>query len=74
MPKIKVLILDLRKRIVDTHKAGNGYTKLSLRFQVPRTGVKSIIRQFKESHTAQKKAGRGRKGNVSGEKTDERCV
>lgn len=59
---------------MDAHKAGDGYTKLAQHSQVSRTGERNIIRKFKESHTAQKKAGRGRKGNVSGEKTDERCV
>lgn len=32
MPKIKEINLDLRKIIIDAHKAGNGYIKLSQRF------------------------------------------
>lgn len=49
MPKAKEISLDLRKRIVDAHNAGEGYTKLSKHFQVSRTGVRSIIKKFKES-------------------------
>ena len=65
MPTTKEISLDLRKRIVDAHKAGEGYTKLSQRFQVSRTGVRSIIKEFKESHTVQDKPGRGRKRKIS---------
>ena len=64
MPKAKEISLDLRKRIIDAHKAGDGYTKLSKRFQVSRTGVRSI-RKFKEIHTVQNKTGRGRKRKIS---------
>jgi len=60
MPKTKEFSSDLRKRIVDAHKAGEGYTKLSQLFQVSRSGVRSIIKKFKESHTVQNKSGRGR--------------
>ena len=63
MPKPKEISVDLRKRIVDAHKAGEGYTKLSQRFQVSRTGVRSIIKKLKESHTVQ--TGRGRKRKFS---------
>lgn len=31
MPQINKIRLDLRKRITDAHKAGNGFTKLSQR-------------------------------------------
>lgn len=33
--------LDSRKRIVDAHEAGDGYTKLSQRFQVSRIGPRN---------------------------------
>lgn len=42
---------DLRKRKVDAHKAGDGYTKLSLGFK---TGIRSMIEKLKENHTAHK--------------------
>lgn len=35
--------------IADFHKAGNGYTKLSQLFQVPKAGGRRIIKKFKES-------------------------
>ena len=65
MLKSKEISLDLRKRIIDAHKAGEGYTKLSKHFQVSRTGVRSIIQKFKDSHTVQNKPGRGRKRKIS---------
>lgn len=55
----------MRKRIVDAYKAGEGSTKLSQRFQVSRSGVRSIIKKFKESRTVQNKSGRGRKPKIS---------
>lgn len=54
----------MRKRIVDAHKAGDGYTKLSKCFQVSRTGVRSVISKFKESHTVQNETGRSRKQKI----------
>lgn len=65
MPKTKEISLDLRKRIIDAHKAGEGYTKLSKRFKVSRTGVRGIIQRYKDSHTLQNKPGRGRKRKIS---------
>uniref|UniRef100_A0A3B4G2C9 Transposase Tc1-like domain-containing protein n=1 Tax=Pundamilia nyererei TaxID=303518 RepID=A0A3B4G2C9_9CICH len=50
--KTKEITLDLRKRIADVHK-------------VSRTGVRTNIKKFKESHTAQNKPGRDRKGKIS---------
>lgn len=50
MPKIKEINLDLRKIIVDAHKAGNGYTELSQRFHISRTGVRRILG---EPHSAE---------------------
>lgn len=49
-PKTKEIRLDLRNRIVDAHKAGDRHTKLSERFQVSRTGVKSIVKKFKDEY------------------------
>lgn len=65
MPKLKEISLDLRKRIVNAHKAGEGYTSISKRFQVSRTGVRGIIQKFKETNTVQNKTGRGRKRIIS---------
>lgn len=41
-PKIKESNLDLRKIIVDIHKAGDGHAKLSHHFQVSRTGLRQV--------------------------------
>lgn len=63
MPQINKISLDLRKRITDAHKAGNGFTKYTA-FQVSRTGVKSVIKKFKESPTVQNRPGRGRNRKI----------
>lgn len=66
MPETKEITLDLRKkRSVDAHKEGGGYTKLSHFFQVSRTGVRRIIKKFKETHTVQNKPYGGRKWEIS---------
>lgn len=46
-------------------KQEEGYTKLSQHFQVSRTGVRGIIKKFKESHTVQNKPGPRRKQKIS---------
>lgn len=65
MPKGKEISLDLRERIVNAHKDGEGYTSISKRFQVSRTGVRGIIQKFKETNSVQNKIGRGRKRIIS---------
>lgn len=62
MPKTKDISSDSRKRIVDTHKAENGYIKLSQCFQVSRTEIRGI--KIK-SHIVQNTPGRGRKYKIS---------
>ena len=42
MARAKEFSLDLRKRIVNAYCKGEGYTKLSKRFQVSRTAVRGI--------------------------------
>lgn len=65
MPKTKGISFDLRKGIVNAHRGGDGYTKFSLHFQVSSTGVRSIIRKFKDSHTVKKKPGKRKKLKIS---------
>jgi len=65
MVKAKEISLDLRQRIVNAHKAGNGYTSISKQFQVSRTGVRNIIKKLKDINTVQNKTGRGRKQTIS---------
>ncbi len=45
--------LDLRKRIVNAHKEGEAFSRLSKRFKVSRTAVRSIIKTFEETHTVE---------------------
>ena len=65
MARAKEFSLDLRKRIFNVHCKGEGYTKLSKRFQVSRTAVRGIIKKFKESSVIQNLSGRGRKAKIS---------
>ena len=65
MARAKEFSLDLRKRIVNTHCKGEGYTNLSKHFQVSRTAVRGIIKKFKESSVIQSLSGRGRKAKIS---------
>ncbi|KAI4890731.1 hypothetical protein NFI96_009044 [Prochilodus magdalenae] len=48
MGKTKELSQDLRVRIVDLHKAGMGYKKISKVLDVKVTTIGAIIRKFKE--------------------------
>ena len=72
MTKTKEISLDLRKKVVDAHLKGDGYTTISKRFTVSRTAVRCIIAKYKETHSVQNKPGRGRKCNFS--KTLERKI
>lgn len=65
MPKVKEISRDLRERIVNAHKAGQGYTCISKRFQVSRSGVRGIIQKFKATQSVKNKIGRGRKRLIS---------
>lgn len=56
MPKAKQTSLKPNERSVHENKTGDGYTKLSQHFRVSRTGVRSIFKKFKGSHTVQKKS------------------
>lgn len=65
MVKTKEISLDFRRRTVNAHRGGEGYTRLSKRFQVSRTAVRSIIKKFEETSTVENKTGRGRKQKIS---------
>ena len=64
MAKKKELSEDLRSRIVDAHKQGKGYKKISKQFQVPVATVQSIIKKYKDFHTVKNLKGRGWKPKV----------
>ena len=58
MPKLKEISLDLRKRIVDAHKAGEGYKKLAKQFNVSKNGVINIVKKFEATRMLINKHGR----------------
>ena len=49
MPNRKELSLDLRKRIVEAYKAGEGYKKVAKRFNVSKSGVRRIVKKFEKT-------------------------
>lgn len=65
MPKTKEISLQLRKKIVEAHDKGEGYTAISKRFTVSRTAVRCIIAKYKETNSVRNKPGRGRKRKIS---------
>lgn len=74
MLKTKEICLDLRKRIVDAQKAGDGY-KVPTAFP----SVKNWSEKYhKETHTVHNKTGRGGKPKISkileSRKTSKICV
>ena len=60
----KVLSKDLRDKVVDRHKSGDGYKKNSKALSVPRSTVKSIIKKWKVFGTTQTLAGSGRRSKL----------
>ncbi|XP_076029868.1 uncharacterized protein LOC143018394 [Oratosquilla oratoria] len=61
----KELSEDLRLWIVDAHKQGKGYKKISKQFEVPVAMVQSIIKKFKNFGTVKNLMGRGQKAKMS---------
>lgn len=51
MGKCKELSLDLRAKLVEARKAGQGYKSISKRFMVPTSTVWSIIAKKKVHHS-----------------------
>ncbi|KAI4831060.1 hypothetical protein KUCAC02_002661 [Chaenocephalus aceratus] len=65
MPKSKEISLELRKKTVEAHDKGEGYTAISKCFTVSRTAGRCIIAKYKETHSVRNKPGRGRKRKMS---------
>lgn len=61
MPKTKEISLEPRKKIVEAHDKGEGYTAISKRSTVSRTAIRCIIAKYKETSYVRKKPGRGHK-------------
>ena len=70
MAKTKEYSVDLRKRVVDSHKAGEGYDKISKKLDVPKSSVRAIIKKFAAEGHVHNKEGRCRKRSLS-ESTEE---
>uniref|UniRef100_A0AAY5KP94 Transposase Tc1-like domain-containing protein n=1 Tax=Esox lucius TaxID=8010 RepID=A0AAY5KP94_ESOLU len=60
----KALSKDLRDKVVDRHKSGDGYKKISKALSVPRSTVKSIIKKWKIFGTTQTLPGSGRRSKL----------
>uniref|UniRef100_A0A9J7XIJ6 Transposase Tc1-like domain-containing protein n=1 Tax=Cyprinus carpio carpio TaxID=630221 RepID=A0A9J7XIJ6_CYPCA len=56
----KALSKDLRDKVVDMHKSGDGYKKISKALSMPRSTVKSIIKKWKVFGTTRTLPGSGR--------------
>ena len=61
----KQLSNDLKTKIVHRHGLGEGYRKLSQRFQLSVSTVRNIVRKWKTTGTVQVKARRGRPRKIS---------
>ena len=63
MAKRKELSSDIKTRIIDKHKAGNSYNKISEQLHVPKSTIQSVIKKYKEfgSPANMPRAGRPRK-------------
>uniref|UniRef100_A0A3B4U8C2 Tc1-like transposase DDE domain-containing protein n=1 Tax=Seriola dumerili TaxID=41447 RepID=A0A3B4U8C2_SERDU len=72
MPMPKEISLEIRKKIVEAHDKGEGYTAISKHFTVSRTAVRCIIAKYKETNYVRNKPGRGRKYKIP--KTLERKI
>ena len=56
----KSLSKDLQDKVVERHKSGDGYQKISKALSMPRSTVKSIIKKWKVFGTTQTLPGSGR--------------
>ena len=65
MVKTKEHSLQLREKIIDFYKNGEGYKKISRRLNVSRKTIRSIIVKFKKTNTVATLPGRGRKSKIS---------
>jgi transposase len=63
MAASKQLSDDLKWRIIHLHQADEGYKKLSMRFQVPVSTVRNVVKKRKDTGTAgvQERSGQPRK-------------
>ena len=63
--KTKEISLELRKKLMEAHDNGEGYTAISKCFTVSKTAVRCIIAKYKETNSVRNKPGCGRKHKIS---------
>ena len=51
---------NVRRKVVELHKSGNGYKKISKRFKTPISTIMAIIKKFKVTGEVKNQPGRGR--------------
>lgn len=61
----KQLSDDLKWRIIHQHQAGEGYKKLSKRFQVPISTVRNVVKKWKDTGTVKVKERSGQPRKIS---------
>ena len=65
MGKTQELSVDLRKKVIEFHKAGNSYGNICKRLDIPRSTIQLVIKKFAQFGTAETLPGRGRKPKIS---------
>lgn len=60
MGSSKEIPKDLKLEMIEAHKAGQGYKKISIRFHVPLSSVRNVIRKWKLTGTVEVKPRSGR--------------
>ena len=50
---------DVQRKVVELHKSGNGYKKISKLFKIPISTIMAIIKKFKATGDVRNQPGRG---------------
>ena len=58
LSNLEEISLDIRKRIVDAYKAGDGYQKLAKQFNVSKNRARSFVKKFEATKKLTNKIGR----------------
>ena len=60
MGKTQVHSDDMRRKVVELYKSGNGYRKISEQSKIPISSIMAIIKKFKVTGDVKNQPGRGR--------------
>uniref|UniRef100_A0A8K9UWL6 Reverse transcriptase domain-containing protein n=1 Tax=Oncorhynchus mykiss TaxID=8022 RepID=A0A8K9UWL6_ONCMY len=60
MGKTREYSNDVRPKVVELHKSGNGYKKIAQRLKMPISTIRAIIKKFKATGDVNNRPGRGR--------------